>query len=452
MNHNFKTLKIRNLIKKFNFLTGLMCLFSFSIVANPCGEVDFKYEINNNIVTFYGESKANVKEWIWQFGDGTSQRGQEVKHIFNQSGTYEVCLVAIINNLLNTGNVECTSKMCKKITLGGGTNADCGLKVDFEYKLDGEILILNAKSNQNTVKFIWSITGRNEQYTGQETKIKMPDAGVYEICLTATNGIENCKTTICKKIEVESNCAFELDFRFIENGNIFTFQAKTTATTPEYFWDFGDGKTGSSPQIRNQYNTSGNYTVCLTIKDRATDCSKRICKTIRIHDDCGLYGDFKFTIRNNSINFIARSNSLNSNFYWDFGNGQRGEGSNVNNDYKEAGVYNVCLTIPNEEMDCKIQICKRVIINRTIINPDLSNVGNLTFSLYPNPTIDFLHIKSESEMTFVKIFDTHHDIVYSGKIEGFNSSIDVSQYKSGMYYVQVFFSNGNTLIQRFIKK
>lgn len=77
------------------------------------------------------------------------------------------------------------------------------------------------------------------------------------------------------------------------------------------------------------------------------------------------------------------------------------------------------------------------------------------FQLYPNPVKNELILTSENtlEILKVKIFNVEGKILSTQKLELENqSSIDVSQLATGIYFLNIQDENGNTTIKKFIKQ
>lgn len=94
-----------------------------------------------------------------------------------------------------------------------------------------------------------------------------------------------------------------------------------------------------------------------------------------------------------------------------------------------------------------ISIIQKVIFTDTALatNEVGSNVSQ--FSLYPNPSSDFIKIKSpKNEKLNVQIFSTTGQLVLKGNFAS-EQTIDVSRLSTGFYLVQ---ANGSTI--KFIKK
>ena len=62
----------------FIFFGGIL---SLPLISQNCAGVDFTYKIIDNTIVFSGESKKEVTEWTWSFGDNTVEDGRVVKHL-----------------------------------------------------------------------------------------------------------------------------------------------------------------------------------------------------------------------------------------------------------------------------------------------------------------------------------------------------------------------------------
>ncbi len=72
--------------------------------------------------------------------------------------------------------------------------------------------------------------------------------------------------------------------------------------------------------------------------------------------------------------------------------------------------------------------------------------GNLEFSIYPNPVKDVLTVNSQESIDFLKIYSTNGKLLK----EATESSINVSELASGLYFVMVSI-DGSTDTKKFIK-
>jgi PKD repeat protein len=117
---------------------------AYTDFSSPSGEPfdgDTAYWPSGHYYYFQDRSKGNITQWNWNFGDGTGSSEPNPVHVFNESGTYNVCLeISTYNN--------CTSTYCD--TLFVGTVPYCSLTgtvVDYT-GLDGCGLVIELDNGE----------------------------------------------------------------------------------------------------------------------------------------------------------------------------------------------------------------------------------------------------------------------------------------------------------------
>jgi len=79
-------------------------------------------------------------------------------------------------------------------------------------------------------------------------------------------------------------------------------------------------------------------------------------------------------------------------------------------------------------------------INFTVVNPSTTGVEDLsdvTFSVFPNPTSDFLNVSTSDNIESVKVFDMNGRLVLSNTYNTSNVKLDVMSLTNGYYTVLV---------------
>ncbi len=96
--------------------------------------------------------------------------------------------------------------------------------------------------------------------------------------------------------------------------------------------------------------------------------------------------------------------------------------------------------------------------DQAIYGSELLSVGNFNssqFSIHPNPTNEelFLSITNITENLKIKIYNIESKLWSTQNLESENqTSINVSNLKSGIYFLNIQDNNGNTTTKKFIKK
>lgn len=165
-----------------------------------------------------------------------------------------------------------------------------------------------------------------------------------------------------------------------------------------YEWDFGDGSNPTTTEdsaIIYNYPSSDSYTVKLTVTDNegATDQDEII---VLVEDNNPIYPPYAdaggpyFTFLGSPTNFDGTNSTdtdgIIMSYTWEFGDGNTGTGSTVEHTYSEVGIYDVTLTVTDDDGatdndTATVHVCE---INR----PPIADAGGQYFG-YANEEIEF---------------------------------------------------------------
>jgi PKD repeat protein len=236
--------------------------------------------------SFENMSMGNYTQVSWDFGDSTFSAEMNPVHTFPGAGTYYVCLTI-------SDGMECYSTYCEFVNTNGGGNG-CesfilptnmvGLTVDFE----------GYTVSQYETEYTWEF-GDGVTATGQFVSHTYPSPGMYTVFLQTIDAM-GCAFQTFSQIWLDStnqgSCSSyfyyeqsdSLTFTFsgviyLNNGMIYPDSSAT------YFWDFGDGTTGSGQTITHTFgeNPAGSYNVCLTATIVMPDgiaCTSTYCEPV----------------------------------------------------------------------------------------------------------------------------------------------------------------------------
>lgn len=149
----------------------------------------------------------------------------------------------------------------------------------------------------------------------------------------------------------------------------------------QWYWDFGDGFTGTGQIVSHTYNLLGTYTVKLKvipIGDCVTGDSFLISHPVVVEKNTSNQINFNYTFNNCQVQFTGVTNAVNSlNWLWDFGDGTSGTGQTTSHTYQQTGIYIVTLGAVPTEANCIIydtlKYTESINIKDTISKVDFTN-------------------------------------------------------------------------------
>jgi hypothetical protein len=258
----------------------------------------------------------------------------------------------------NPGNYDLyfSFEICRDSSGGGNdTIADC--ENFFYYDVNG--LVANFTGmvfpEDDEATYSWSF-GDGTAGNGAVIAHEYAAEGEYTVTLY-TESDEDCSASTTQLVWIANDTSGGNDTTiYCENYFYYDVEEQTASffgqVIPDsdnatYTWDFGDGSTGDGEEISHDYTEDGFYLVSLTTADG--DCSAVSYQEVRIGDDsipedCANY--FEYQVNDLSVAFEAWAigNDEEADFYWDFGDGNNGEGETINHVYGQAGSYLVTLT------------------------------------------------------------------------------------------------------------
>jgi hypothetical protein len=75
------------------------------------------------------------------------------------------------------------------------------------------------------------------------------------------------------------------------------------------------------------------------------------------------------------------------------------------------------------------------------------------FRIFPNPSENILHVESDEIISRITIFNlTGNSILDKADIGDYTTSVDITQFKPGLYIIKIYLGSGEVVSQRFVKK
>ena len=140
----------------------------------------------------------------------------------------------------------------------------------------GDIFALNADSssdqNNDELLYSWSVNG-NEIANTRNSPLSLDEPGDYDITLKVDDqrGTTNSVQNLTRSIHVNAAPSPVITaVPMTSSSNVEFSAANSTDAETElrsFVWDFGDGNTARGPNVSHQYQSTGSYTVKLTVDD-----------------------------------------------------------------------------------------------------------------------------------------------------------------------------------------
>lgn len=277
---------------------------------------------------------------VWDFGDGITSTQINPIHNYTLSGNFSVTLICY-----NT-NFGCSTTLTKQnyITINpkpvsifyADTTTSCFVTNPITFHA----------SSPNTSSYQWNF-GDGSNGTGANTSHVYTTSGNYTVTLISTTS-NGCADTVVRNNYIH----------ILSNPKPQPVASVTTGCAPLYvlynaptngasssLWNFGDGTTGANPYMAHTYMSSGNYSAQLTFTypNGCANSSDPVSINVDITPNAQFTVGSVISCAPITVSPIAPANS-NTNFVWDFGNGDSSIQTNPTYTYNIPGNYSLSLT------------------------------------------------------------------------------------------------------------
>jgi PKD repeat protein len=331
---------------------------SASFVYSPANPAE-------NETIYFNASQSNdpdgsIESFDWDFGDGTTGKGETVTHKYGSSGSYTVLLKVTDDD----GNIDTASQ-----TVSVGDNQ--GPVASFFYTpsnpVVNQVIQFNATESHDPdgtiVSYQWDFGDGTPGAVGVLVDHHFSSKGTYTVYLRVTDNSGNTDSA-SQTISVSDNQSPTASFVYSPTnpvvGDRVHFNASESTdpdgTITSWDWDFGDGRHGSGVEVNHPYSDAGTYTVVLVVTDDSgnTDSGS---KTITISAAGMPIASFKILTANPKINTDVDFDASESNdpdgtidsWFWDFDDGKTGLGKTITHQFSSARDYTVVLIVTDND-------------------------------------------------------------------------------------------------------
>ena len=321
-------------------------------------------------ITLRSTSSNSPTTTSWNFDDGTTGIGEQVRHSWDTPGTYRIRLS--VSNSAGSSEAFADIVVETPITPPIARFSQSSLTA-----IEGEDILFSSTSTNNPTTLTWTFDdGTNA--TGANVSHSWPTAGTYLVTLTATNAAGS--DSISKQVTIDPvpidppTAAFTASALTVPVNQLVSFTDTSTGTPTLWSWNFDDG--GALGAVQNPtraFAAPGTYTVTLTASNPGG--SDSTSRTITVIDP----PTASFTQVANELDVVFTDTSQNgpTSWAWNFGDGTTSTLQSPSHTYAAPGSYPVTLVTSNGAGD-SIPFSTTVIVDQAPTANFTSITGGLT--------------------------------------------------------------------------
>ena len=321
-----------------------------AIITNSRPVVNFSASPLNScastVIKFKDESSSDAIKWLWDFGDGTTSISKNPLHSYNDTGYFDIQLVAWNSGCPDT--VKFTDYVYIKVPIARFAESfDCAKPLERNFT--------NRSTGADEWKWNFGDGTTSTEYSPQHTYLSPGD---YMVSLVVKNNAAGCEYTTEKLLQiVDIIPSFFASDSIICRGNTITFNTNLPLSTVKTFdWDFGDGssiQSSISNSIAHLYKLAGDYTVRLITTD-ILGCKDTLSKSTYLRID-GPTASFTSSVPGSCLNTRVTFNDASTDdkknpiktWLWNYGDASMANltAPPFEHNYTAAGVYTVNLKV-----------------------------------------------------------------------------------------------------------
>jgi len=315
---------------------------------------------------------GDIVVYLWDFGDETTATGPVVTHSFPTYGTFLVELtVTDDDGATSTSNLTLTVLNVEPVAkFTGNTRILSGQTLELDgrdsYDLDGKI-------NEHK----WDM-GDGTSKLGFLVQKTYDSVGTYTVTLTVEDdgGLTSSYSRVVEVLNRMPSAKISASLLMLSTGDTLELDGSGSSdpdgTVEDYTWIYGDGSVAYGRQVSYIYRDDGIYMVVLTITDDlgGTDSTSVFIQVENRPPMPAIKGpDATQTLM--AVEFTAEGaldpDGRIEGHFWDFGDGNSGNGWNVSHEYLTSGIYTVRLTVIDDDGRSAFTNVSIEIINRSPI-------------------------------------------------------------------------------------
>jgi PKD repeat protein len=289
---------------------------------------------------------GEVSEAVWDFGDGETEDGIAVEHLYAAVGSYGVSVEYIDAN-------GCSSRIELDSLIQVGEIQSPEVVVDNANVCLGQSLSFSA-NHPNSQGFLWTVNGNS--YEGKNVEVVFNQPGFHDILLSYTDP-NGCTVDVVEEdlIEVSEVSNPIIEYSEVTGCAPFDFTATNqTEGAVAYSWRINN-EVISGQELSYTFENHGNYNItAITEYESGCVIEQNLDDRIQVFKrETNLMVDewqgcAPFTTEVSLLNGGANE------IIWNNGDGQTFEGEKVNFEYENAGVYYPSVSYINNK-GCQVE-------------------------------------------------------------------------------------------------
>lgn len=299
------------------------------------------YNICSGQTAFFYDASTNATDWYWDFGDMEFSTEQNPEHEWNDSGYFDVMLVAFNNGCPDTIIFENYAFITPPIP-----------RFEVIQDCSSPLMVSTVDESIGAASYSWDWGDGSQVSTQQDPSHTYSSSGLYTITLTVTSDTNSCEDSYDIDVQITNPQA---NFSAVNNSGCGPLDVVFTDVSNDaviWAWDFGDGSTSAEQNPVHTYQNPGSYDVRLIIGD-VNGCMD----TIEVPNVVNVSGSTPaFNIVSQvgcdslAVEFADSSYPTGTvlAWYWDFGDGNTSTQQNPSHIYQNDGVYTISLTIDDD--------------------------------------------------------------------------------------------------------
>jgi PKD repeat protein len=311
-------------------------------------------------VTFDGSAsridEGRITAYEWDFGDGNTASGATVSHRYAAPGVYAVSLRLTSDSASPTCQAVSTRHL---IRVNAPPLADAGADLAVAA---GEEAVFDASASRDPdggiVAYEWDF-GDGTTASGIAVRHRYAEPGTYTARLTVRDeaGLANSEAsdTIVVTVNPEPAPAIEGPAVACVAEEVAWRAVNQRGEGTTWRWIFGDGGEADKAAATHAYAAPGRYSLVLHADDGKGLPNSRMQTTRIVHVNRSpeaVAGPDRMVCPGDTVSFDADlSRDIDgtiTRYEWDFGDGTKAEGAQVDHAYAAPGTYAVTLTVTDD--------------------------------------------------------------------------------------------------------